>query len=711
MLATSLDPSERDLTLEELGSYAKIIRQIIEHPDYLKKSFSQTTGALIRSDPWYGYFLNRLRVRFSWTAKVWAKTKTRKKWVQVQTPMPTMAVAVEGTDLWLIINPLFWAYMSLCADRIDLLPEAKEYDTTEVVDSVLDERLTEFDMMFRQQCKETLDVRCGCLKHELLHIVNHHLTRLLIKGSDDLQRRMTIAGEVEVNQYISDSWLWSFAQTIQLYDLPAKLACEEYVHLLPKMPEPKGGGGGLGAMKQMGQTQEDKKGGGKGDSQESEEGQGQGKQQPKENSQDDSGDDQDDPEKQQGGGQSGDDQEDSGSGGGADDDDDENEEGRGGSGDRGDEDDSGEDQDDSGGSGGSSENGQNEPDGGQSGGGSSHEDDSQADSSPGSDQEKGDEDADQADDDSGSGNGDGQQDGDPGDGEDQDPGSEYDLTNQDPVKGSQPSSVGGFTFDDHRIMTGDIGEVDVDDEEIDQKPDFKPPKQGDTDFDRYIEHKVNGYIQTATDEFQAHYEKHRGTLPGEIEQALQKMKVKAQVPWEVLLEGYISDQYEIVPLRSFRRSARRHEDIFPGKKLDAMHRVVVATDSSGSVSDDELKLFVREIDRIVEALEVPVKWVQCDAMVHDVLEYEDVWSMKFNVRGRGGTDFQPIIDYCVQERVPHVVLFTDGECPQPEYRGIRVIWVFTPRMEAKKAELLEFKGPKVFMEWPPGHPLYGQTAS
>jgi predicted metal-dependent peptidase len=261
-------------------------------------------------------------------------------------------------------------------------------------------------------------------------------------------------------------------------------------------------------------------------------------------------------------------------------------------------------------------------------------------------------------------------------------------------------------MDDHGAMRGDAGDVDEDAGEG-QDPEFVPPTLRDPSFRAYVQHKIEGFIRTASDEFQARYDKSRGTLPGEIEEILKKINARPQVPWENILDGYISDLFEVKPLRSFRRSARRNDDLFPGKKMEAVHQIVVGTDTSGSVSSDELKLYVVHMDRIVKVLEVPIHWVQCDARVNAVVEYNDPYKMTFGVKGRGGTDFQPIIDYCRKHRIPHVVLFTDGECTEPDYHGVRVIWVFTPTTAAKRAELSKFKGRKVFLEWPKGHPAEG----
>jgi len=224
-----------------------------------------------------------------------------------------------------------------------------------------------------------------------------------------------------------------------------------------------------------------------------------------------------------------------------------------------------------------------------------------------------------------------------------------------------------------------------------------------------VQHKIEGFIRTAADEYQARYAKSRGLLPGEVESVLKKINSRPQVPWESLLDGYVSDLFEVKPLRSFRRPSRRNDELFPGRKMEAVHRIVIGADTSSSVADDELRLYVREMDRIVEVLEVPLHWIQCDARVNAVVEYDNPHKMEFGIKGRGGTDFQPIIDYCRERRIPHVVIFTDGECPEPDYRGVRVIWVFTPRAVSKREELMKFKGRKVFLEWPKGHRMEEET--
>jgi len=644
-VAVNEPPDDKQLDLRSLPAYLRMIRLIAEDESRLRRSFDQAIGRLIEADPWYGLFFNRLRFRFGSFVKGWARTKQDRKWVKVKQHMSTACVCIEGREIWMVINPIFWAYMSLCGDKTENLPEAKEYDDVKIVGELQGEPVTEFERVFRTCLDTTSSVRMGCIKHELLHIVCKHLTRGVPKSDNhDECRRLIIGAELEVNQYIHDGWLWSFAQTIKLYNLPGKLGCEDYARLLPDPKPQKGGGGWPGERGDSGSD----RGGEQGESSGSSRGNG-----------DQDQDDEQETESPSGSSEDGNSQ-------------DQNNEQEAPSGSfKGD---GGQDQQ-------SQDSGQGASSGSSEGSGDQDQDGEQG---PSSGSSEGDGDQGQPSKCGGAGNG-------------------HDRTGKDdPVNGKDRKEPGTITFDDHRAMTGQFDDVD-DGEEFDQEPGFTPPRQGDASFDGYIEHKINGYVRTATDEYLSRYDKSRGLLPGEIEQVLKKMEEKEVVPWQVLLENYISDQYEILPMRSFRRCTRRNEDIFPGKKMDAMHRFVIGTDTSASVVEAELKLFVGQIDRIMRLFDdMPLIWLQCDARVHAVIEYDNPSKLTFEVFGRGGTSFQPIIDWCRENRVPNVILFTDGECPEPDYRGVKVLWVFTPCDEQTEAKLSEFKGRKVFLRWPKG---------
>jgi hypothetical protein len=111
-------------------------------------------------------------------------------------------------------------------------------------------------------------------------------------------------------------------------------------------------------------------------------------------------------------------------------------------------------------------------------------------------------------------------------------------------------------------------------------------------------------------------------------------------------------------------------------KYDCLDYMVVCIDSSGSMTDDQLKMCLAETYKVAHDKK-PLKLIviQCDTRIQWMKEYKDLEQLKKDtvhatVHGRGGTDFKPLWDLLNNDpkfnRIhPEVVLlFTDGYCPQ-----------------------------------------------
>lgn len=118
------------------------------------------------------------------------------------------------------------------------------------------------------------------------------------------------------------------------------------------------------------------------------------------------------------------------------------------------------------------------------------------------------------------------------------------------------------------------------------------------------------------------------------------------------------------------------------------HRVrefVIALDTSGSCSEDLLRMFVTRTYEILKSSEgfgdkVNVHIIQCDARVQSDVKITSVSDLEsyrdgFDVRGRGGTDFRPVFDYVAELTAAGefvdlrgLIYFTDGMGTYPTNR-------------------------------------------
>jgi predicted metal-dependent peptidase len=144
--------------------------------------------------------------------------------------------------------------------------------------------------------------------------------------------------------------------------------------------------------------------------------------------------------------------------------------------------------------------------------------------------------------------------------------------------------------------------------------------------------------------------KAQGKLPDALERALGEI-LEPQVDWREHIATLIARRVG-TGSANWRKPDRRlmERGLYgPSKSGHGCGTVVVACDTSGSVSDKEVAMFYAELSGIVEDLQperVVVMW--CDARVHRIDEVEDAMDLslmrKKPVGGGGGTSFVPVFD-------------------------------------------------------------------
>jgi predicted metal-dependent peptidase len=172
--------------------------------------------------------------------------------------------------------------------------------------------------------------------------------------------------------------------------------------------------------------------------------------------------------------------------------------------------------------------------------------------------------------------------------------------------------------------------------------------------------------------------KKRGTVPGEIEGVI---IIEEIVPAKFDWRGYIR-RFTGVSTKVFTKKIRRKEnrrfDANPGLKIKMRQHMLLAIDTSGSVSNDELMEFMNEIHHIYKA-GVDITVVQCDTKMYPPVEYKG--KHEFNLHGRGGTEFDPVLEYynANLKKYTSLVYFTDGECYARVKPKGNVLWVLSER--------------------------------
>jgi predicted metal-dependent peptidase len=172
--------------------------------------------------------------------------------------------------------------------------------------------------------------------------------------------------------------------------------------------------------------------------------------------------------------------------------------------------------------------------------------------------------------------------------------------------------------------------------------------------------------------------KKRGTVPGEIEGVIVVEEiVPPKFDWRGFIRRFTGVSTKVFTKKIRRKENRRFSDN-PGLKVKMRQHMLLAIDTSGSVSDDELREFMSEIYHIYKC-GVDITVVQCDTSIRSIEPYTGKFEMK--AYGRGGTEFDPVLEYFNENlrKYTSLVYFTDGEC----YTSVRpkgnVLWVLSER--------------------------------
>jgi len=182
-------------------------------------------------------------------------------------------------------------------------------------------------------------------------------------------------------------------------------------------------------------------------------------------------------------------------------------------------------------------------------------------------------------------------------------------------------------------------------------------------------------------------------LAGAAQQAMQAGKLggamarlvdyllQPQLPWRNLLAHYMSsiarDDY------SYTRPSSRRGDpaIYPSLRSGQIN-IVVALDTSGSISDDDMRHFVSEIDAIKSQVRARVTLQACDAKLVDggpwIFEPWEEFRLPRQFIGGGGTEFSPVFNWIDNTDIKPdlLVYFTDAKGNIPSHQpAYPVVWL------------------------------------
>ncbi len=199
--------------------------------------------------------------------------------------------------------------------------------------------------------------------------------------------------------------------------------------------------------------------------------------------------------------------------------------------------------------------------------------------------------------------------------------------------------------------------------------------EGMSDSEKQLVHNQVDYILKNSAESVS---KNQGAIPGEMAVYIENLlKLKPPVfNWKSYLRRLVG-MAEKYYLKMTRKKPSRRFDSAAGIRHKHFQNVMVAVDTSGSVSEIELAEFYSEMKNIARSgAEIDV--VECDAGINTIYPLSR-WNG--SVHGRGGTSFKPVFDLFnkrSKKEYSALIYFTDGYCSIEGLKSSKpVIWVIT----------------------------------
>ncbi len=184
---------------------------------------------------------------------------------------------------------------------------------------------------------------------------------------------------------------------------------------------------------------------------------------------------------------------------------------------------------------------------------------------------------------------------------------------------------------------------------------------------KQIEHQLKESAEQTT--------KKQGTIPGELAELIHRL-LHIEPPkfdWKAYLRRFAGNS-SVVYTKKLRRKYNKRYAANPGLKIKFKNHILVGVDTSGSVNNDELKEFFSELTHMHKTGH-KITVAQCDTKLNSVKEFNP--RKDWEIHGRGGTSFQPVIDYYNERKGLYTALIylTDGEAYAPENCPNNTLWV------------------------------------
>jgi predicted metal-dependent peptidase len=190
-----------------------------------------------------------------------------------------------------------------------------------------------------------------------------------------------------------------------------------------------------------------------------------------------------------------------------------------------------------------------------------------------------------------------------------------------------------------------------------------------------------------------------GKMPASLERFVESL-LKPKVNWQERLRHHVtraSTRESTTWSSPHRRRLVTQKIYLPSYTGKGAGTIVVVFDTSGSIGEKELQIFLSELADILDTCKPEVVWLMsCDAAIdpasiHELYEGHDLVNHPPKIIGGGGTSFVPPFEWCKEQGLEPacLVYLTDLYGGFPEEPDFPVIWCCTTDKEAPFGETIK----------------------
>ena len=184
----------------------------------------------------------------------------------------------------------------------------------------------------------------------------------------------------------------------------------------------------------------------------------------------------------------------------------------------------------------------------------------------------------------------------------------------------------------------------------------------------------------------------QGTLPKDLKLLVPRY-FSHQIDWRERLYRYIASyaksSYTFIP----PNMKYLYRGIYLPSLGSDLLRIVIAIDTSGSVDERLLGIFLGEVESIVQQYpNFEIDMITADAKIQSHHIFLPGERLEYEIQGRGGTDFRPVFDYIESfiENPTLLIYFTDGIGTFPDQEPMYdTFWIMPEVREVPFGDILQ----------------------